>query len=222
MITVHHLEDSRSLRVLWLLECLELDYQVKGYRRDPKTSLAPQELLNISPLGKAPIVEVDGVTLAESGAIFQYLLTKFDSNFLMHPAHDSELYKDYLFWLHFAEGSLAWPLVIRLLHQKVLEKAPFGVSTVAKLIFLGIEKAYLEHTIDYAFQHIESVLSSSKYFLGEKMSAVDVMMSFPLEAAFSGRVKSEQYPRISRFLNDVHKDEAYLRALHRSEESLPL
>jgi glutathione S-transferase len=213
MITLHHLENSRSQRVLWLLESLKVDDQVKNYKRNAKTKLAPKSLLSIHSLGKSPVIEDDGVILAESGAIFQYLLNKYDTGHKLHPEGVDDSYNDYLFWLHFAEGSLAWPLVMRLLHQTVIDKTPFGISTVAKLIFTGIEKAYLTHTINNAFDYIEKTLEKGEFFLGKELSAVDMMMSFPLEAACSGRVKMENYPKILSFVKMIKKNADYQKVI---------
>ena len=154
MITVHHLENSRSQRVLWLLELLELDYQVKRYKRDPKTNLAPKDLLKVSPLGKSPVIEVDGITIYESGAIFEFLLDHYDSEFRLHPKRDSIHHKDHIFWLHFAEGSVMPPLVIKYLFTKTNEKVPFFMKPLTKLIFGAIDKAYLGKTLKGIFDFI--------------------------------------------------------------------
>lgn len=213
MITVHHLEDSRSQRILWLLESLGLEYEVVRYERDKKTSLAPKELLKVHPLGKSPVITDDGMTLAESGAIFEYLLQKYDNKNQLRPSSTSAKFPNYLFWLHFAEGSLMWPLVIRLLHQKVIEKAPFPISSAAKLIFLGIEKAYLSQTIKQALDYAELSLQKNKFFLGDEISAADIMMSFPLQAACSGRSNMENYPKIKNFVAEIKKDPNYIKAI---------
>lgn len=213
MITLHHLENSRSQRVLWLLEALKVEYKVEIYKRDLKTGLAPDSLLKINPLGKSPVIEVDGAVLAESGAIFEYLLNKYDLDFALHPKNDDEIYKDYLFWLHFAEGSLMWPLVIRLLHSKVLEKVPFFIKPIAKGIFKGIEKAYLTHTIKNSFDYIEKKLGNKTFFLGNSLSAVDMMMSFPLEASCAGRANMSAYPNIQKFVKTIKENSDYKRAI---------
>jgi len=213
MITVHHLENSRSQRVLWLLEALGVEYKVKRYERDKKTNLAPKELIAVHPLGKSPVIDDEGVVLAESGAIFDYLLQKYDQDFKLHPKKSDIKNKDYLFWLHFAEGSLMWPLVMRLLHKKVIEKSPFFISPIAKAIFTGIEKAYLSHTINNAFQYIESSLEKNTFFLGEKISAVDIIMSFPLVASCAGRANMDKYPHVKEFVKTIKLNEDYKRAI---------
>jgi len=213
MIILHHLENSRSQRVLWLLEALKVEYKVEIYKRDPKTNLAPKSLLKINPMGKSPVIQDEDITLPESGAIFEYLLNKYDRENKLHPKPEDKNYKDYLFWLHFAEGSLMWPLVIRLLHSKVIEKVPFFIRPIAKGIFNGIEGAYLAHTIKNSFDYIEAVLGRNKYFLGESLSAVDILMSFPLEASCSGRASMESYPNIINFVKNIKENTDYKKAI---------
>jgi len=218
MITIHHLENSRSQRVLWLLEELKLEYTIKRYERDPKTGLAPKELLKVSPLGKSPILEVDGEILPESGAIFEYLLSKYDVEYKLHPSQEDKSYKEHLFWMHFAEGSLMWPLVMKFMFAKTEEKVPFFIKPVASLIFTGIDKAYLGHTLSHAFEYIESTLSKSPYLLGDQLSAVDIMMSFPLEAAKSGRFKLDKYPHTSKYVLKLKEHAAYQEAINKGGE----
>ncbi len=215
MITIHHLENSRSQRVLWLLEVLKLDYTIKRYERDSKTGLAPKELLKVSPLGKSPILEVEGEILPESGAIFEYLLSKYDVEYKFHPSQEDKSYKDHLFWMHFAEGSLMWPLVMKFMFAKTKEKVPFFIKPVASLIFTGIDKAYLGHTLANAFDYIETTLSKSSYLLGDELNAVDIMMSFPLEAARSGRFNLDKYPHIDKYVQRLQEHSAYKDAIER-------
>ncbi len=215
MITIHHLENSRSHRVLWLLEVLELDYVIKRYERDPKTGLAPKELLKVSPLGKSPILEIDGEILPESGAIFEYLLSKYDVEYKFHPSQENKSYKDHLFWMHFAEGSLMWPLVMKFMFAKTEEKVPFFIKPVASLIFTGIDKAYLGHTLSHAFDYIESTLSKSPYLLGDQLSAVDILMSFPLEAANAGRYKLGKYSNIQQYIKRLKANKDYKSAIEK-------
>ncbi len=213
MITVHHLEDSRSQRVLWLLEKLDLEYRVIRYERDPKTNLAPKELTKIHPLGKSPILEDEGVVYAETGAIFQYLLDRYDSEFKLHPRSTDESYREFIYFLHFAEGSLMPPLVIMKILSVVDEKVPFLIKPIAKLITGGIRSNYLGHTLDALFDMVESRLEKSSFFLGDEMSAVDMMMSFPLEASLAGRVDLSKRPNIKKFVGKIKEDEGYKKAL---------
>ncbi len=212
MIKVHHLEDSRSQRVLWLLEKLEIKYRVIRYERDPKTNLAPKELMEIHPLGKSPLIEDDGIIFAETGAIFEYLLDKYDPDFKWHPAKTDPRYRDYIYYLHFAEGSLMPPLVITKILSVVDEKVPFFMKPIAALITGAIRKNYLAHTIGSLFDYLEGKLVHD-YFLGSEISAVDIMMSFPLEASVAGRVDLAKRPRIVSFVKRIKEDNAYKKAL---------
>jgi glutathione S-transferase len=220
MITVHHLENSRSFRVVWLLESLGVDFKIKGYKRNPKTSLAPKELLKISPLGKSPVLQIDDVILPETGAIFEYVLAHFDKEHRFHPKVDDSSFKDYVFWLHFAEGSLMWPLVIKLIFSKTTEKVPFFLKPCSKLIFMAIKKAYLDHTLEKALEYTEKDLEQNEWFLGEEISAADFIMSFPLEAAVEGHTNMDSYPKIKAFVARVQARKDYQQALKRSKESL--
>ena len=213
MITVHHLEDSRSQRVLWLLEKLEVEYRVIRYNRDPKTNLAPKELTKIHPLGKSPVIEDEGQVYAETGAIFEYLLDHYDTQYNLHPKKEDEVYRDYIYYLHFTEGSLMPPLVITKILSVVDEKVPFFIKPVAKLITGAIRKNYLSHTLDGIFDFLESKLESSTYFLGDQISAVDMIMSFPLEASLAGRGKLEKRPCIKKFVAAIKEDAGYKKAL---------
>jgi glutathione S-transferase len=213
MITLHHLENSRSQRIVWLLEVLQLEYDIKKYKRDPKTGLAPKDLRKISSLGKSPVMEIDGEILPESGAIFQYLLTKYDTEFNWHPKTDSPSYKDFNFWLHFAEGSLMPPLVMKFIFSTIETKVPFFIRPLPKLIFKGIDIAYLDHTLRYILEFIEKHLTTHQYFLGEKFSAVDIMMSFPLEALASSQIELSAYPNIRTHVQNLKTREDYKKAL---------
>jgi len=212
MILVHHLEDSRSQRLLWLLEALEVPYQVKRYQRVPSTGLAPEALKKVHPLGKSPVLQDEKTILAESGAIFEYLLYKYDTGFKLHPKPDSEIFPTYLFWLHFAEGSVMGPLITRLLHQKTLEKVPRLIKPVAKLIFTGIEKAYLAKTIGKAMEYTDKALAGRRYLLGDKISAADIIMSFPLEASCAESAKMGRYSNIQKFVKEIQTDGYYISA----------
>lgn len=205
MIIVHDLENSRSQRVMWLLQELELPYEVREYKRNAKTMRAPESLKKVHPLGLAPIIEDDGLLMAETGAIFQYLLDKYDTEGKLHPLKGSDKYNDYIYWLHFAEGSLMPPLLIRLLLAKVVEKVPLIIKPFAIGISKGLEAAYLKDQIKRLFTFINDQLSKEGFFLGSKLSAIDIMMSFPLEAAADGRVKLTQYKHISTYLSAIKR-----------------
>ena len=214
MIVVHHLNNSRSQRVLWLLEELGLPYELKRYERDPKTMLAPPSLRQVHPLGKSPVIEDDGMTLAESGAILDYLARRYGAGRVIPPA-DTPQYLRYTYWLHYAEGSAMPPLLLKLVFDKVKSAPmPFFVKPVAKAISAGAMKAFIQPQITTHLDYIEAELGKSEWFAGEAFTAADVQMSFPVEAA-SARVGLETRPQMTAWLDKVHARPAYLRALAR-------
>ncbi len=218
MYTIHHLENSRSQRLIWLCEELNLSYEVKRYNRDPKTKRASKEFQQIHPLGKSPVLSFsddDGndTKLVESGAIFEFLFQKHDTEFLHHPHPSDPLYKEFLFWLHFSEGSLMGPLSMRYMHQVVTNKVPFFIKPFAGLIFSGMEKAYLTDTIDSMFSYVENTLQKNDYLLGGKLSGADIIMSFPLEAAVAGRIDKTKYPAIVQYVKKLKENENYKKAI---------
>ncbi|MGR6327931.1 glutathione S-transferase family protein [Sphingomonas sp. XXL09] len=202
MIIVHHLANSRSQRVLWMLEELGLPYQVKRYERNKQTMLAPPELKRIHPLGKSPVIEdLDadgGRVIAETGAIVEYLVEKADGR-LGPPAHrDSAL--RYRFWLHYAEGSLMPPLLVKL----VLGRVPLFGKAAQKRI---------QPMIDVHLDYVESELAQRPWFAGDALTAADVMMSFPLEAARSRAGLDASRPHTIAWLDTIHARPAYQAAL---------
>ena len=219
MIVVHHLENSRSQRVLWLLEELGLPYEVKRYARDPKTSLAPPELLKIHALGKSPVI-VDGeITVAESGAIVQYLVDKAGSQ--LRPEPGTQAHRDYTYWLHFSEGTAMPPLVMTIVFNKI-EQAPMPfflkpiVLPIARAISSKVKKTFINPNLERQFKYINSVLGKHPWFCGQEMTAADIMMSFPLEtAASSDATAFKHMPNIQQFVQRIHSLPAYKRALEK-------
>jgi glutathione S-transferase len=202
MIIVHHLENSRSQRVLWMLEELGLDYQIKRYERDRKTMLAPPELKRIHPLGKSPVIEdldADGGRIvAETGAIVEYLVETADGK-LGTPAHRDAALR-YRFWLHYAEGSMMPPLLLKL----VLSRIPLMGKPAIKRI---------QPMIDVHLDYVESELAQRPWFAGPDMTAADIMMSFPIEAARSRAGLDASRPATIAWLDKVHARPAYQAAL---------
>ncbi|MES2045316.1 MAG: glutathione S-transferase [Pseudomonadota bacterium] len=199
-IIVHHLENSRSQRILWMLEELGLPYEIKRYERDRKTMLAPPELKRVHPLGKSPVIEDsdDGRIVAETGAIVEYLVEKADGR-LGAPAHRDDALR-YRFWLHYAEGSLMPPLLIKL----VLSRVPLMGKAAMKRI---------QPMIDVHLDYVESELAQRPWFAGDEMTAADVMMSFPIEAARSRAGLDASRPATIAWLAKVHARPAYQAAL---------
>jgi len=215
MITVHHLENSRSQRILWLLEELRLDYRIEHYRRDPKTMLAPAELRAIHPLGKSPLLTDEGLVLAESGAIIEYLGDTYASGTLM-PAHGTGARRRCTYWLHYAEGSAMPPLLLKLVFQRVARApAPFFVRPVARAIAGKVQRAFVDPQIALHLDYLEGELSENAWFGGADFSVADIAMSFPLEAAAARGGLDASRPRLWAFLERIHARPAYRRALER-------
>jgi glutathione S-transferase len=197
-IVVHHLENSRSQRILWLLEELEVPYEVRRYERDKATMLAPPELRRVHPLGKSPVIEDGGAIVAETGAIIEYLVAKAGGRLGQPPGQDDTL--RYRYFLHYAEGSLMPPLLIKL----VLGRVPlFGKTAQRKF----------QPMIDIHLDYVESELAQRPWFAGTEMTAADIMMSFPLEAAATRAGARQGRPHIAAWLDRVHARPAYQAAL---------
>ena len=215
MITVHHLEHSRSQRVLWLLEELRLPYEVQRYERNKQTSLAPPELAAIHPLGKSPVITDGKTVVAETGAIVEYLLDKAGDTAL-HPARGSADGLRFTYWLHFAEGSAMPPLVMSLIFNKVRSAPmPFFVKPIARGIADKVMGGFVQPNIDKQLAFMQAELTSRPWFAGHAFSAADIMMSFPLEAAASRGGLDTRHPKLSDFLRRIHARPAYQRALER-------
>jgi glutathione S-transferase len=216
MITVHHLNNSRSQRVLWLLEELGLPYEIKHYQRDAATSLAPPALAKVHPLGKSPVITDGPLTIAESGAIIEYLVERYGDGRL-RPANlaaDSAELLDYRYFLHFAEGSAMPPLVMKLIFGKVAKAPmPFFIKPIAKAISDKVIGGYLQPQIDAQLKFLEGELSKRPWFAGQTFTAADVQMSFPLEAAAARGGDMVNYPMLLDFLARIHARPAYQRAL---------
>jgi glutathione S-transferase len=215
MITVHHLNNSRSQRVLWLLEELGAPYELKRYERDPKTMLAPPALRQVHPLGKSPVITDGETTIAESGAIVEYLVSTYGGGRLK-PAAGTPAALRYTYWLHYAEGSAMPPLLMKLLFDRI-ENAPmpFFVKPVAKMIARRAKRTFIEPQLKLHLDYLEAQLGGSEWFAGSEFTAADVQMSFPLEAATVRAGLDASRPRLRGFLDRVHARPAYQRALER-------
>jgi len=214
-ITVHHLENSRSQRILWLLEELGLPYEIKRYARDRKTSLAPPELAAVHPLGKSPVISDGNTVVAETGAIVEYLLDRAGNDALRPPAGTPERLR-FTYWLHFAEGSAMPPLLMALVFSKVrTAPMPFFARPIARGIADKVMRSFVQPNIDRQSAFMESELQARPWFAGRAFSAADIMMSFPLEAAASRGGLDERYPKLGGFLARIHARPAYKRALER-------
>jgi glutathione S-transferase len=215
MITVHHLNNSRSQRVLWLLEELGVDYEVKRYERDPNTMLAPATLRAVHPLGKSPVITDGERTLAESGAIVEYVVDRYGNGRLVPPADTPERLR-YTYWLHYAEGSAMPPLLIKLVFDRV-ESAPmpFFIRPVARAIAGRAKSTFIGPQIALHLDYMEAELGKSTWFAGNDFTAADIQMSFPLEAAAARAGLDATRPKLTAFLERIHARPAYKRGLER-------
>ncbi|HMA52462.1 MAG TPA: glutathione S-transferase [Magnetospirillaceae bacterium] len=208
MITVHHLNNSRSQRVLWLLEELGVPYRIVRYQRDPATLFAPKELLAIHPLGKSPVITDGGLTIAESGAIIEYLLETYGQGRLV-PAEK----RRFTYWLHYAEGSAMPVLLLKLIFTRLPGGAPALVRPVARLICKAALSRLVDPQLSRHMAYWESELGKSPWFAGDDFSAADIQMSFPVEAAASRSGMMDGKPLLRDFLKRIHARPAYQRAL---------
>ncbi len=215
MIVVHHLNNSRSQRVLWLLEELGKEYEIKPYQRDRKTMLAPPELRAVHPLGKSPVITDGTLTLAESGAIVEYLASRYGAGRLVPAADTPERWR-YTYWLHFAEGSAMPPLLMKLIFDRI-KKAPmpFFIRPIARKIADRALDSFVIPNLERNLDFMEGELAKSEWFAGREFTAADIQMSFPLEAARVRGGLDEKRPKLMGFLDRIHSRPAYQRALER-------
>ena len=219
MITVHHLNNSRSQRILWMLEELNQEYEIIGYERDLKTLQGPKSLRNIHPLGKSPVITDDSngeqILIAESGAIVEYLLQNYGKNSsLIIPETGSQQERDYLYWLHFYEGSLMPPLLLRLIFDRVKKaRVPFFVKPITKAVADKVLLEYVNPNINSLLDFIEASLKGKKWFLGDQLSGADIQMSFPLETSLARCLVNEHYTCIQSYVERIHEQPGYQAAL---------
>ena len=214
MLTVHHLNNSRSQRVLWLLEELGVEYTVKRYERDARTMLAPAELKAVHPLGKSPVITHDGRTVAETGAIVEYLLDEFDDGRL-RPAVGTDAFLQCRYWLHYAEGSAMPPLLLTLVFGQLPTQGPALLRPVLKGVAAAVERKFVGPQRRLHVGYWNDHLSRNTWFAGDAFSAADIMMSFPLEAAAARGGGTDRYPHLEAALEAMQQRPAYQRALER-------
>jgi len=212
MITVHHLDNSRSQRILWLLEELGLPYAIKAYKRG-KDMLAPPELKAVHPLGKAPVITDGALVVAETGAIMDYILMTYGHGRLM-PVIGTEARFHYTYWMHHAEGTAMMPLLLKLVTSAIRSRAPWLIKPVADRIATSIDVTLVTPNLKTNIDFWENTLAKSFWFAGAEFSAADIIMSFPLEVAAS-RAGAGTRPHISAWLDRIHTRPAYQKALGR-------
>ena len=215
MIVVHHLNNSRSQRVLWLLEELGVEYQVQRYERDAKTMLAPVSLRQVHPLGKSPVITDGELTITESGAIVEYLAGRYGEGRLVPAAGKPERLR-YTYWMHYAEGSAMPPLLLKLVFNRIeTAPMPFFVRPFARGIAGRAKSSFIEPQIKLHLDFMEAELAKSLWFAGDDFTAADIQMSFPLEAAAARAGLDSTRPKLVAFLERIHARPAYRRALER-------
>jgi glutathione S-transferase len=215
MLVVHHLNNSRSQRVLWLLEELGVPYEIVRYERDAKTMLAPPSLLAIHPLGKSPVIVDGDVTVAESGAIIEYLVGKYGDGRLMPPVGTAQRLR-YIYWLHYAEGSAMTPLLFKLVFDRIATNpTPWPISAISRRIAATVTNAFIAPHLKRHLDWIEAELGAHAWFAGDQFTAADVQMSFPLEIAVTRAGLNASRPKSMAFLERIHARDAYKRALER-------
>ncbi|KCZ49429.1 glutathione S-transferase family protein [Hyphomonas pacifica] len=215
MITLHHLEKSQSIRILWLLEELSVPYEVKLYDRDPQTRLAPAEYKAISPLGTAPCISDDGLNLAETNAIVDYICDKHDDGRL-RPAPGTPDRSRYLFWFHTSQGSLQPLLTNKFVMMAMTGRAPFFLKPAAKMMVGGLDKAFFGPRLKALMSEIERALGEHKWFAGDSLTAADIVMGYSMElCAHRAGMDAERYPNAHRFLTQMREYPSYIRALEK-------
>ena len=215
MIVVHHLNNSRSQRVLWLLEELGLPYEIKHYQRDSKTMLAPPELRAVHPLGKSPVITDGDVTVAESGAIIEYLVDTYGQGRLV-PAAGTADKRRWTYWLPFAEGTAMSPLLMKLVFGRIqTAPMPFFVKPIAKGIAAKVLTTFVDPNIRSQLDYMEAELGQRAWFAGDEFSAADIQMSFPLEGAAQRAGLDASRPKLMAWLKRIHARPAYRQALER-------
>lgn len=212
MLTVHHLENSRSIRLLWLLEELGAQYEVKRYARDARTNLAPEAYRRLHPVGKAPVLTDGDLVLAETGAIVDYLLDRHPESGLRPPPGAPERIA-YNYWFHAAEGSLMPLLVLSLFLSRMETQPPFPIGAVVKLVTGQVRKMYLTPSLASMLAYVEHCLADTTWFAGETLSAADIMMSFPMEAAAARGGLGSAHPHARAWIERVHARPAYQAAI---------
>ncbi len=214
MLTVHHLNNSRSHRIIWLLEELSVQYEIKYYQRDPKTMLAPPAYKELHPLGTAPIISDDDLTITESGAVMEYLLYKYGQNRLK-PLPGTPEWINYNFWMHFAEGSLMPILFLRLVIDIIYQKSPFFVKPITKSIKSRTNHMMINPRLTKQMNFIESTLEKNAWLAGNEFSAADIQMAIPLLWASSIKDLYKNKPKITNYIERLKSRPAFTRTIEK-------
>jgi len=215
VITLHHLEKSQSIRILWLLEELGAPYEIKLYDRDPKTRLAPAAYKAVSPLGTAPVITDGDVTLAETNAIIDYILDQY-GNGRLRPAAGTPERAPYLFWFHTAQGSLQPLLTNKFVMMAMTTRAPFLVRPVAKSLVAALDAGFFGPRLNALMGEIEKALGKHKWFAGDELTAADIVMGYSMElCAHRAGMDEKRFPNGHRFLKQMREYPSYIRAMEK-------
>lgn len=201
MIKLHHLNDSRSFRILWLLEEIGQPYEIIRYQRDKKTHLAPETLRGIHPLGKSPVIELDGKIIAESGAIAEILIKKFAPH--LAPTESSAEYLDYLQWIHFSESSAMLPFLLKIFNE-------FETQSGTELKFLN---NYAEAEFNKVFSYLNNYLNNKKFLIEERLTGADFMLGFVVKGALNLLKSKSEFPHIETYIKNLENQKSYKLAL---------
>lgn len=220
MLTVHHLETSRSQRVLWLLEELGVPYDIVVYKRDKKTKLAPPELKAVHPLGKSPVITDGDITVAESGAILEYLVERYDLNASpdtsLQPQPGTPEHRQCRFWMHYAEGSLMNWLVMKLVFMTIpTQPMPFFARPIARKLCGQVQAKLIDPNVEAALVFMEDHLSKHAWFAGDRLSIADFQMSFAVEAALARGARTRSFPSLQAYKEKMSVRPAYQRAIEK-------
>jgi len=220
LIIVHHLENSRSHRVLWLLEEMGVPYEVKHYARDRLTMLAPPALRAVHPLGKSPVIVDGDVTLAESGATIEYLVEKNPASG-MAPARETAEWVRYLYWLHFAEGSAMPPLLLKLVLDRMATAPPWPIRPIVAAVVRRANDRVTTPRLAENLDLMEAELGRSTWFAGDAFSAADIQMSYPIEASARRAGLDQRRPKLMAYLERIRERPAFRRAVERGGAAMP-
>lgn len=216
MITVHHLNNSRSQRVLWLLEELGVDYEIVNYQRDAKTMLAPPALRRVHPLGKSPVITEGDTCVAESGAIIEYLVDRHDRAGALRPAPGTADFLRYRYWLHYAEGSAMPPLLMALVFSRLPQQPmPFFARPIIKGMVAKVMSQFIGPQLTLHRDFLEGELAEADWFVGNRFSAADIQMSFVIEALSARAGLGQDCPHLGKWLDRIHARPAWQRAIER-------
>lgn len=221
MLTLHHLENSQSIRVLWLLEELRANYQIKHYKRDEDTSLAPEDFKKLHPMGTSPCITDGELVMPESNAILDYVMDKYGSAEL-RPGAESELRANYLYWYHASQGTFMPLLLESLIFKRMVSKVPIIIRPIIKFVVDKVKTNYLNVRLQKMLAQIENTLASSTWFAGEQFTAADIVMGYCMEVAYVRVGMDDRYPNSQRFLQQMRERPAYKKAMIKNGVFMPL